>query len=70
LRHADSIPTEVATIIGAFGANRPCDTRLADLALVAEDRSAAGVRDRTGPDGTGTPDAHEIAHGTGRDNPG
>jgi hypothetical protein len=34
--------------------------------LVAEDRSAAGVRDRTGPD----PDAHEIAHGTGRNTPG
>jgi hypothetical protein len=35
--------------------------------LVAKARSAAGVRDQTG---TGTPDAHEIAHGTGRDTPG
>jgi hypothetical protein len=34
--------------------------------LVAEDRSAEGVRDRTGP----TPDAHEVAHGTRRDTPG
>jgi hypothetical protein len=34
--------------------------------LVAEDRSAGGVRDQTGPD----PDAHELAHRTGRDTPG
>ena len=34
------------------GCDRPCRARPADRSLVAEDRSAAGVRDRTGP---GTP---------------
>src|SRR5215216_2194134 len=29
---------------------RPCRARPADRSLVAEDRSAGGVRDRTGPD--------------------
>jgi hypothetical protein len=32
------------------GLHRPCRARPADRSLVAEDRSAAGVRDRTGPD--------------------
>src|SRR5215211_1864289 len=31
----------------------PCRARLADPALVAEDRSAGGVRDRTGPEPAG-----------------
>jgi hypothetical protein len=31
------------------GLHRPCRTRPADRSLVAEDRSAGGVRDRTGP---------------------
>jgi hypothetical protein len=44
----------------------PCRARPADRSLVAEDRSAGGVRDRTGPD----PDAHEIAHGTRHGTPG
>jgi hypothetical protein len=35
---------------GAPGRHRPCRTRPADRSLVAEDRSAGGVRDRTGPD--------------------
>ena len=35
--------------------------------LVAEGQSAGGVRDRTGPE---PPDAHEVAHGTGRYTPG
>ena|SRR5215216_191655 len=46
--------------------DRPCRARPADRSLVAEDRSAEGVRDRTGPN----PDAHEIAHGTRRNTPG
>jgi hypothetical protein len=49
------------------GRDRPCRARPADRSLVAEDRSAAGVRDRTGPE---PPDAHEIAHGTRHDTPG
>ena len=32
------------------GLHRPCRARPADRSLVAEDRSAGGVRDRTGPD--------------------
>src|SRR5215204_600063 len=40
--------------------------RPADQFLVAEDRSAGGVRDSTGPG----PAAHEIAHETRRDTPG
>jgi hypothetical protein len=47
------------------GLHRPCRAR-PGRSLVTEDRSAAGVRDRTGR----TPDAHAIAHGTGRDTPG
>jgi hypothetical protein len=34
--------------------------------LAAEDRSAGGIRDQTGP----KPDAHEVAHGTRRNTPG
>jgi hypothetical protein len=41
--------------------------RPADRSQVAEDRSAGGIRDQTGPE---PPDAHEIAHGTHRDTPG
>ena len=43
-----------------------CRARPADRSLVAEDRSATGVRDQTGPE----PRAHEVAHGTGRNTPG
>jgi hypothetical protein len=32
------------------GCERPCRAQPADRSLVAEDRSAAGVRDRTEPD--------------------
>jgi hypothetical protein len=32
------------------GRDRPCSARPADRSLVAEDRSAGGVRDRPGPD--------------------
>jgi hypothetical protein len=32
-----------------WGEDQPCCARPADRSLVAEDRSAAGVRDRTGP---------------------
>ena len=39
---------------------RPCRARPADRSLVAEDRSAAGVRDRTEPE----PDAHAVAKST------
>ena len=38
-------------------ASGPCRARPADRSLVAEDRSAAGVRDQTGPD---QPGPHEI----------
>jgi hypothetical protein len=34
--------------------HRPCRARPADRSLVAKDRSAAGVRDRTGPEPAGT----------------
>jgi hypothetical protein len=37
------------------GLDRPCRARLADRSLVAEDRSAGGVRDRTGPKDTAAP---------------
>src|SRR4029453_19458011 len=36
------------------GLDRPCRARPADRSLVAEDRSAGGVRDRTGPGAPGT----------------
>jgi hypothetical protein len=34
----------------AWGKDRPCRARPADRSLVAEDRSAEGVRDQTGPE--------------------
>jgi hypothetical protein len=42
------------------GLHRPCRARPADRSLVAEDRSAGGVRARTEPE---PPDAHEVARG-------
>jgi hypothetical protein len=37
------------------GLDRPCRARPADRSLVAEDRSAGGVRDRTGPKDAAAP---------------
>jgi hypothetical protein len=37
------------------GLYRPCRARPADRSLVAEDRSAEGVRDQTGPKGAAAP---------------
>jgi len=40
---------------GDQGFDRPCRARPADRSLVAEDRSARGVRDRTGPKDAAAP---------------
>jgi hypothetical protein len=47
------------------GFDRPCHARPADRSLVAEDRSAEGVHDRTGPEPTGTRWVHEEPAGRG-----
>jgi hypothetical protein len=49
------------------GRDRPCRTRPADS---VPGRGGPERRRRPRPDGTGTPDAHEIAHGTRHDTPG
>jgi hypothetical protein len=47
------------------GLDRPCRARPADRSLVAEDRSAEGVRDRTGPEPAGTRWVHAEPAGRG-----
>ena len=42
--------------------DRPCRARPADRSLAAEDRSATGVRDLTGPDPTPSRTAVELGH--------
>jgi hypothetical protein len=37
-------------VVNGRGLHRPCRARPADWSLVAENRSAGGDRDRTGPD--------------------
>jgi hypothetical protein len=45
--------------------HRPCRARPADRSLVADDRSAAGVRDRVGPEPAGTRWVHAEPAGRG-----
>jgi hypothetical protein len=45
--------------------HRPCHTRPADRSLVAEDRSARGVHDRTRPEPAGTRWVHAEPAGSG-----
>jgi hypothetical protein len=46
----DRCPDRQVARCSAQGLHRPCRARPADRSLVAEDRSAEGVRDRTGPE--------------------
>ena len=48
-------------VVLSKGEHRPCRARPADRSLVTEDRSAAGVRDRTGPEPRA---CSRLAHGT------
>jgi hypothetical protein len=43
------VVAEPALLTHGRGLYRPCRARPADRSLVAEDRSAAGIRDQTGP---------------------
>jgi hypothetical protein len=48
------------------GYNRPCRARPADRSLVAEDRSAGGVRDQTGPKDAAAPHSRLCQRRSGR----
>jgi len=56
------VPSKLVTL---GGLHRSCPTRPFESGLVAEDRSAGGVRDQTRPEPT--PNAHGVAHETVRE---